>query len=235
MVLRTGSCAASQPPNSSQPDTPTPPPLSGILRTSTRTTTKSLNPAAREKAHIDAVKEIATVNDAVAKLVSREYSVPDQEYLITHLATILFQLTATLPAKGASIVKSVAMLLNELDLDNHAKHMAEALMTTLRDPLQEFIETSAAVQSHADRVIDGHDSIENCVLEIVSRVDKLQDAFRNTQEKAEANYNAVQNMIATLDQHFPSPDNQNPPHSTSKCLKSDLLRRTYPGSNPRAT
>ena len=89
--------------------------------------------------------------------------------------------------------------------------MAEALMTSLRDPLQEFIETSAAVQSHADRVIDGHDSIENCVLEIISRVDKLQDAFRNTQEKAEASYNAVQNMITSLDKRLPSPDNQIPP------------------------
>ena len=226
----------SQTPTSSQPDTtPIPSPALGSLRTSTRTTTKSLNPAAREEARVDAVKEIATVNDAVAKLVSREYSVPDQEYSITHLATILFQLTATLPAEGASIVKSVAMLLKELDLDNHAEHMAEALMTTLRDPLQEFIETSAAVQSHADRVIDGHDAIENCVLEIVSRVDKLQDAFRNTQEKAEANYNAVQNMIATLDQHFPSPDNQNPPPSATQCLKSNLLHLTYPGSNPQAT
>jgi hypothetical protein len=182
-----------------------------MLRASTRTITKSLNPAAREKARIDAVKEIATVNDAVAKLVSREYSVPDQEYSITHLATILFQLTATLPAEGASIVKAVAILLNELDLDNHAEHMADALMTALRDPLQEFIETSASVQSHADRVINGHDSIENCVLEIVSRVDKLQDAFRVTQEKAEASYNTAQNMISTLDKRLPSPDNQIPP------------------------
>jgi hypothetical protein len=151
MVLGTGLRATSQTPNSSQPNTPIPPPPPGILRTSTRTThasTKSLNPAAQEKARIDTVKEIATVNDAVAKLVSREYSVPDQEYSITNLATILFQLTATLPAEGASIVKSVAMLLNELDLDNHAEHMAEALMITLRDPLQEFIETSAAIQSH---------------------------------------------------------------------------------------
>ena len=86
--------------------------------------------------------------------------------------------------------------------------MADALMTTLRDPLQEFIETNAAVQSHTDRVIDGHDSIENSVLEIVSRVDKLQDAFRNTQEKAEASYNATQDMIATLNKNLPSPDNQ---------------------------
>ena len=109
--------------------------------------------------------------------MSCEYSVPNQEYLIIHLATILFQLTATLPAEGASIVKSVAMLLNDLDLDNHAEHMADALITKLRDPLQEFIETSATVQLHADRVINGHNSIENCVLEIVSRVDKLQDAF----------------------------------------------------------
>jgi len=109
--------------------------------------------------------------------MSREYSVPDQEYLITHLATILLQLTATLPVKGASIVKSVSILLNKLDLDNHTKHMADALMTTLQDPLQEFIETSAAVQSHTNCVIDGHNSIENCILEIVSHVDKLQDAF----------------------------------------------------------
>jgi hypothetical protein len=144
MGLGTGARATSQTQNSSQHDSPIPPPPSGILRASTRTITKSLNPAAREKARTDAVKEIATVNDAVAKLVSREYSVPDQEYSITHLATILFQLTATLPAEGASIVKAVAILLNELDLDNHAEHMANTLMTTLRDPLQEFIETSAA-------------------------------------------------------------------------------------------
>jgi hypothetical protein len=170
-----------------------------------------LNPAAREKARIDAVKEIATVDDAIAKLVSREYSVPDQEYSTTHLATILFQLTATLPAEGASIVKAVAILINELDLDNHAEHMAEVLMTTLQEPLQEFIETSAAVQSHANRVIDGHESIENCMLEMVSRVDKLQDAFRDTQEKAEASYNTVQNMIATLDKRLPPPDNQTLP------------------------
>jgi hypothetical protein len=118
MVLGTGSRSTSQTPISSQPDTtPISSPALGTLRTSTRTTTKFLNPAAREKARVDAVKKIATVNDAVAKLVSREYSESVSRILDHNLATILFQLTATLPAEGASIVKSVAILLNELDLD----------------------------------------------------------------------------------------------------------------------
>jgi hypothetical protein len=43
---------------------------------------------------------------------------------------------------------------------------------------------------------------------MVSHVDKLQDAFQNTQEKAKATYSIVQNMIATLDKQLPSSENQ---------------------------
>jgi hypothetical protein len=224
MGTGTGLRATSQTPNSSQPDTPIP--ATGTCRTSMRSFTKTLNPAEREKARIDAVKEIITVDDAMAKLVSREFSVPDQEYLITHLALILFQITATLPAEGASIVKAVAILVNELDLDNHAKHMADALMTSLRDPLQEFVESSATVQSHVNCVIEGHDSIENCVIKMVTRIDKLQDAFRDTQEKAKANNSAVQDLIATLDKRLPISDSQPAPSQTNDHVSSRRMTKT---------
>jgi hypothetical protein len=89
-----------------------------------------------EKARVGAVKDIVTVEDAIAKLVSHQFSVPDQEHTSTHLASVLFQLSATLPAEGASIVKTIAILVNQINLDNHANCMASALMDTLTDPLE---------------------------------------------------------------------------------------------------
>jgi hypothetical protein len=198
----TGSRATSQTP-ASQPNPP--PPSNEARRTSARTNNKPLSPSEREKARVDAVKEVSTVAEAVAKLESRQFSVPDQEYTNTHLASILFQLTATLPAEGASIVKAVAILVNELDLDSHADRMANSLMDTLAGPMEEYIQMGASIQKHADRVIDGHESIENCVIEMVSRVGNLHDAFRDTQEKADANTLAVQHMIANLKSHLDSP------------------------------
>jgi len=108
-----GTRATSQTPSLPQPSPPSPPshptlPSTETRRTSARTITKSLTPTQREKARVEAVKEIITVDDAIAKLVSRQFSVPDQEYSITHLASVLFQLSATLPAEGASIVEAVA-------------------------------------------------------------------------------------------------------------------------------
>ena len=188
-------------------------------RTSSRTSSKTLTPSQREKARVDAVKDVVTVDDAVAKLISRQYSIPDQEYTNSHLASILFQLTASLPAEGASIVKAIAILVNQIDLDNHAERMALALMDTLVEPLDGFIKMGSDIRSHADRIIDGHESIENCVIEMVSRVDNLHEAFRETQQKAEANTAAVQDMIATLEKHTsitgpqnsaPEPSDPNP-------------------------
>jgi len=174
---------------------------------------KTLTPSEREKARAEAVKEIFTVEEAINKLVSRQFSIPDQVYTYTHLAAILFQLTATLPAEGASIVKAVAILISELDLDNHADRMASALMDTLAEPLEGFIQMGDTIQTHADRVIDGHESIENCVIEMVSRVDSLHDAFRDTQEKVEANTLTVQHMIANLERQLkpPPPGIDTPP------------------------
>ena len=180
---------------------------------------KTLPPNVREKARIEAVKEIASIQDAITKLESRQFSVPDQEYTNTHLASILFQLTATLPAEGASIVKAVAILVNQLDLDNHADRMAIALMDTLEPPMEGFIQMGASIQTHADRIIEGHESIENCVIEMVSRVSDLHEAFRDTQEKAEANTLAVQNLIANIERRplppgvdptAPTPQSANP-------------------------
>jgi len=135
--------------------------------------------------------------------------VPDQEYTNTHLASILFQLTATLPAEGASIVKAVAILVNELDLDSHADRMANSLMDTLAAPMEGFIQMGTSIQKHTDRIIDGHESIENCVIEMVSQIGNLHSAFHDTQEKADANTLAVQHMITNLERHINQPTSPN--------------------------
>jgi hypothetical protein len=64
----------------------------------------------------------------------------------------------------------------------------------------------AAIQTHADRVIDGHESIENCVIKMVACVGNLHDAFHKTQEKAEANTTAVQAMITSLEKCISTQD-----------------------------
>ena len=110
-----------------------------------------------------------------------------------------------LPDKGASIVKAVAILVNQLDLDNHADCMASSLMDTLEPPMEGFIQMGASIQTHADRIIEGHELIKNCVIEMVSRVSDLHEAFRDTQEKAEANTLAVQNLIANIKRCPPPP------------------------------
>jgi hypothetical protein len=168
-----------------------------------------LTPTEREKAQAIAVKEIVTVDDAVDKLISCQYAIPDQEYSNASLASILFQLTAILPAEGASIIKAVAILLNELDLNQHTTRVTAALMETLANPLEEFSKTSTAIQNHDDYVIDGHNSIENCVLKVVSRIDDLQAAFTEMQEQAQSNTIAIEAMHSTLKNLTLSP----PPHA----------------------
>ena len=184
--------------SSAHPPSP-PAPLAEPRRTSSRTASKTLTWSQCEKARVDAVKDIVTIDDAVAKLISHQYSIPDQEYTNSHLASILFQLTASLPAEGASIVKAIVMLVNQIDLDNHAERMALALMDTLVELLDGFIKMGSDIQTHADCIIDRHESIENCVIEMVARVDNLHEVYCKTQQKAEANTAAVQDMLATLE------------------------------------
>jgi hypothetical protein len=91
------------------------------------------------------------------RLIACEYSVPDQEYSINFLTSILTQLTLTLPVEGTSIVKAVAIPLSELELDMCADHAADTLMETLKEPSREFIEVGAIVKAQAEKIIDGHD------------------------------------------------------------------------------
>ena len=54
------------------------------------------------------------MQDAVDKLITRQYAIPDQEYMSACLTTILFQVMTIRPAEAAGIVKAVTVLLNEL-------------------------------------------------------------------------------------------------------------------------
>ena len=206
-----------------------------------RVMNKTLPPNMREKARTKAIKVIASVQDAITKLESRQFSVPNQEYTNTHLASILFQLTATFPAEGASIVKAVAILVNQLDLDNHADRMIIALMDTLEPPLEGFIRIEASIQTHANRIIEGHESIEKCIIEMVSRVSDLHQAFHDKQEKAEANTLAVQNLIANIERHplppgadptAPTPQSANP-NTYAACTSAHIPAVTFPPSTAK--
>ena len=57
----------------------------------------------------------------------------------------------------------------------------------------------ASIQTHADHIIKGHESIENCIIEMVTRVSNLHEVFRDTQDKTEANTFAVQNLITNIE------------------------------------
>jgi hypothetical protein len=212
-VTITGAASQSLAPTPPSPSLP--PPTIDPCRVSScinaKTKFKFMTPTKHKKARVEAVKEITTVEDAITKLVSRKYSVPDQEYTFAHLATILLQLTATLPAEGASIVKAVAILVNELDINDHAERMVTSFMCTLQDPLEGFIQVGTTPQSHTDHIIDSHESIKNCMLEMVSRIDNLHSAFCEAQEHAKTNTSAVQNMIATLEKCTFTPGAQNSP------------------------
>ena len=100
------------------------------------------------------------------------------------------------------------MCSSDLDLDNHADRMAIALMDTLEHPMDGFVRMGTSIQTHADRIIEGHESIENCVLEMVARVSDLHEAFRDTQEKTEANTLAVQNLTTNIEGRPAPPRNQ---------------------------
>jgi hypothetical protein len=154
----------------------------------------------------------------VDRLIAREYAVFDQEYTNTFLASILVQLTLTLPAEGASLVKSVAILLDELDLNLHADCAASALMDTLAGPFEEFIEVGAAVKTQVDRVIEEHDTLENRVLDIVSRLEDLHALVLETREQTRlvtATAESIKDHIETIpplatNPGHPAPESQNP-------------------------
>ncbi|KIM73987.1 hypothetical protein PILCRDRAFT_14801 [Piloderma croceum F 1598] len=149
---------------------------SDIRRYPSRQPSKAMTPIEKERARLEAVSDIITVQDAMDKLIAREYSVPNQEYSNDFLASILIQLTLILPAEGASIVKAVAILLSELELDMRAERAADALMDTLKEPFGQFIEVAAIAKAQAEKIIDGHDSIDNRIANIIGRVDGIHAA-----------------------------------------------------------
>ena len=143
-----------------------------------------MTPIEKERARLEAVSDIVTVQDAMDRLIAREYSVPDQEYSNDFLASILTQLTHILPAEGASIVKAVAILLSELELDLRAEKAADALMDTLKEPFSQFIEVAMIAKAQAEKIVDGHDSIDNRIADIIGRVDGIHAAVIEAQEQS---------------------------------------------------
>jgi len=55
----------------------------------TRASIKAMMPAEREKAQIDAVIAIETIEDAHEKLEEREYAAIDQDYTVKFIASCL--------------------------------------------------------------------------------------------------------------------------------------------------
>ena len=171
-----------------------------------------MTPIEKERARLEAVSDIVTVQDAMDRLIAREYSVPDQEYSNDFLASILTQLTLILPAEGASIVKAVAILLSELELDLRAEKAADALMDTLKEPFSQFIEVATIAKAQAEKIVDGHDSIDNRIADIIGRVDGIHAAVIEAQEQsraattaAEDTHNTLQNHIEALATTAPAP------------------------------
>jgi hypothetical protein len=112
-----------------------------------------MTPIEKEKSRLKAVNDVVMVQDAMDRQITRQYSIRDQEYTTSFLAGILTQLTLILPVEAAALVKSMAILLDELDLDLHANHASTALMDDLREPLAEFVELGMAARMEANRLI----------------------------------------------------------------------------------
>ncbi|KIM72170.1 hypothetical protein PILCRDRAFT_16384 [Piloderma croceum F 1598] len=136
------------------------------------------------------------------RLISQQYSVPNQEYLNTSLASTLVQLSPILPAEGASLVKSVSILLSKLDLDIHDDRLAMALMDTLAEPLTQFMEISAAVQIQVDKIRDDHNPIDNKITDISMRIDGLHAAVIEAQEQSRVVVSIMESMHTTLQNHI---------------------------------
>jgi hypothetical protein len=183
----------------------------------------------KEKARLEAVSDIVTVQDAMDKLIARKYAIPDQEYSNDFLATILTQITLILPAEAASIVKAVAILLSELELDMCAEHAADALMDSLKEPFSQFIDMATIAKAQAEKIADGHDSIENRILDIIRCIDDIHAVVIQAQDHscadmvaAENTHNALQSHIESLASTTPGLPCHPPPDPTSDSYASHV-------------
>ena len=139
----------------------TQPPQSDTRRYPSHQPSRTMTSIEKEKARLEAVSDIITVQDAMDKLIACEYSIPDQEYSNDFLASILTQITLILPAEAASIVKAVAILLSELEMDMRAERAADTLMDSLKEHFSQFIDVATIAKAQVEKIADGHDSIEN--------------------------------------------------------------------------
>jgi hypothetical protein len=163
---------------------------------------KTMTPIEKEKFRLEAVNDVVTVQDAMDRLIARQYSVRDQEYTNSFLAGILTQLTLILPAEAAALVKSMAILLDELDLDLHANRASTALMDDLREPLTEFVELGMTARMEANCLITGNDSIDNHIADISSRIDGLHAAVIDAQEQSKFIASIAENTLDILQNHI---------------------------------
>jgi hypothetical protein len=127
-------------------------------------TSKTITPMEKERTRLEAIADIVTVQDTIDKLIACEYSVLNQEYSTDSLASILIQITLILSVEGAGIVKAVAILLSELELDRHA---ADVLMDTLKEPFAQFLEAATIAKTQAKKIVDGHDLNDNQIADII--------------------------------------------------------------------
>jgi hypothetical protein len=161
-----------------------------------------MSPAEKERARLKAVADVVTVQDTMERLIACKYSVPNQEYSIDFLASILTQLTLVLPAEGAGIVKAIAILLSELELDMRADRAADALMETLKEPFGEFIEVGAIVKAQAEKIVEGHDSINTQMADIIGCINGIHTAVIEAQEQTHVVTAAVEDTHSTLQSHI---------------------------------
>jgi len=80
----------------------------------------------------------------------------------------------------------------------------------------EFIEVGTIIKAHADRMIDSHDSINNCLSKVSSRIDNLHTAVIEAQEQKKITLAVAEELHSTLQSFVEATPSAAPPHSLTQ-------------------
>jgi hypothetical protein len=154
-----------------------------------------MTPAEREKARIDAVIAIGTVEDARERLEEREFATVDQEYSVKFIAACLQQLTYMVPADPAAIIKSLAIILEHLDCDQHATVAAGAIVDKINEPLAELFAMANTAKDIVAQLANASDTISVQSGELAQHTANIGNVMTEIQQASQKASSSLEDQI----------------------------------------
>ncbi|KIM79465.1 hypothetical protein PILCRDRAFT_10302 [Piloderma croceum F 1598] len=135
-------------------------------------------PEIKDQALALASGNVKKLTSAKLFLLKHGYIPQEWECLLCDLALVLFQLAVTAKSTTAADgIKSVALILEALETDFHASHVADVVLNKLQNPIDQITNAASEVDRQQEGIRECSGAIHGAAEYITEQVDTAADAI----------------------------------------------------------